>query len=268
MPTVISSRRSTPTATRARSIATLAVVCVDAAGGYVWSGDVVLHEIVSEARGEHVRTFAYHDEDAWEVVAQSDASRDAIDDGEWLVFFNDGIGTPLRLVDRNAHVVAELDLTPWGASTTRATDVRFVGQLADEETGLHYNRFRHYDPEAGRFISPDPIRLAGGPELYAAPYDPYSLVDPLGLRFPDSVKQAALQANTDENGGVVKCAECDTTCVQPQKSMKGVTPPQNEWQFDHIDPKKPKDPNATPGTDTLDNCQILCRKCNRKKSNN
>jgi uncharacterized protein RhaS with RHS repeats len=36
---------------------------------------------------------------------------------------------------------------------------RFQGQLFDEETGLHYNRFRYYDPDVGRFVSQDPIGL-------------------------------------------------------------------------------------------------------------
>ncbi|MGP5505837.1 RHS repeat-associated core domain-containing protein, partial [Psychrobacter celer] len=34
--------------------------------------------------------------------------------------------------------------------------IRFQGQHFDEETGLHYNRFRYYDPDMGMFISRDP----------------------------------------------------------------------------------------------------------------
>ncbi|WP_233626402.1 MULTISPECIES: RHS repeat-associated core domain-containing protein [unclassified Delftia] len=34
---------------------------------------------------------------------------------------------------------------------------RFQGQQFDEETGLHYNRFRYYDPVVGRFVSQGPI---------------------------------------------------------------------------------------------------------------
>ena len=43
--------------------------------------------------------------------------------------------------------------------------LRFQGQYYDAETGLHYNRFRYYDPDAGRFISRDPIGLAGTESL-------------------------------------------------------------------------------------------------------
>ncbi len=36
-------------------------------------------------------------------------------------------------------------------------NIRFPGQYYDEETGLHYNRFRYYDPVVGRYIGADPI---------------------------------------------------------------------------------------------------------------
>jgi RHS repeat-associated protein len=42
---------------------------------------------------------------------------------------------------------------------------RFQGQQFDEETGLHYNRFRYYDPVVGRFASQDPIGLVGSTNL-------------------------------------------------------------------------------------------------------
>ena len=59
--------------------------------------------------------------------------------------------------------------------------LRLPGQYFDEETGLHYNLFRYYAPECGRFISQDPIGLAGGLNLYAYAPNPLSYIDPLGL---------------------------------------------------------------------------------------
>ena len=51
----------------------------------------------------------------------------------------------------------------------------------DAESGLYYNRYRYYDPEATQYLSPDPIGLGGGirPQGYVA--DPNGWVDPLGL---------------------------------------------------------------------------------------
>ena len=58
---------------------------------------------------------------------------------------------------------------------------RFQGQIYDNETGLHYNRFRYYDPDAGRFISHDPIGLLGGDNQFQYAPNPVGWVDPLGL---------------------------------------------------------------------------------------
>ncbi|NHB59594.1 hypothetical protein G9F32_16505 [Acinetobacter sp. 194] len=51
----------------------------------------------------------------------------------------------------------------------------------DVETGLHYNRFRYYDPDAGRFISHDPIGLLGGDNHFQYAPNPVEWVDPFGL---------------------------------------------------------------------------------------
>ena len=60
-------------------------------------------------------------------------------------------------------------------------NLRFQGQYFDAETGLHYNRFRYYDPDIGRFVSQDPIGLAGGVNNYQYAPNPVGWIDPLGL---------------------------------------------------------------------------------------
>lgn len=60
-------------------------------------------------------------------------------------------------------------------------NLRFQGQYFDSETGLHYNRFRYYDPECGRYLSQDPIGLNGGDNLYQYASDPIDIIDPFGL---------------------------------------------------------------------------------------
>ena len=57
-----------------------------------------------------------------------------------------------------------------------------AGQYFDAETGLHYNYHRYYDPKIGRYLTPDPIGLAGGinPFVYAN-LNPINLIDPYGL---------------------------------------------------------------------------------------
>ncbi|AXY34664.1 RHS repeat-associated core domain-containing protein [Yersinia pseudotuberculosis] len=59
--------------------------------------------------------------------------------------------------------------------------LRYAGQYLDDETGLHYTTYRYYAPEVGRFITPDPIGLAGGLNLYQYAPNPLGWIDPLGL---------------------------------------------------------------------------------------
>jgi RHS repeat-associated protein len=64
---------------------------------------------------------------------------------------------------------------------TFAFNLRFPGQYFDKETNLHYNTFRDYSPEIGRYIESDPIGLRGGLNTYAYVYDnPLGVVDPMG----------------------------------------------------------------------------------------
>ncbi len=60
-------------------------------------------------------------------------------------------------------------------------ELRYQGQLYDAETGLYYNRHRYYDAESGQYLSPDPIGLNGGINLYSYVSNPLSWIDPLGL---------------------------------------------------------------------------------------
>jgi RHS repeat-associated protein len=98
----------------------------------------------------------------------------------------DHLGTPLRMYDADGQEVWAAEIGVFGELRNVRGDrfacpFRWPGQYEDAETGLYYNRFRYYSPEAGQYISQDPLRLFGGLAPYAYVHDPLVFRDPLGL---------------------------------------------------------------------------------------
>ncbi|WP_370459367.1 RHS repeat domain-containing protein [Cupriavidus sp. SW-Y-13] len=103
----------------------------------------------------------------------------------------DHLGTPQELTDETGEIAWSAQYKAWGAAQGVISDaarkagiqnpLRFQGQYLDHETGLHYNRYRYYDPVSGRFISKDPIGFAGGLNVFLYGPNPVGWVDPLGL---------------------------------------------------------------------------------------
>jgi RHS repeat-associated protein len=74
-----------------------------------------------------------------------------------------------------------------------AQSPRLQGQYFDAEAGPHYNPFRYYDPDVGRFVNQDPIRLSGGTNSYRYAANPIEYLDPLGLAGYNAMVQAFWQ---------------------------------------------------------------------------
>ncbi|MCC6489356.1 MAG: RHS repeat protein [Candidatus Hydrogenedentes bacterium] len=65
---------------------------------------------------------------------------------------------------------------------TATVNLRFPGQYYDAETTLFYNWNRYYNPARGRYISSDPVGLAGGLNTFGySSASPLTFVDPTGL---------------------------------------------------------------------------------------
>ncbi|MBA5806704.1 RHS repeat protein [Morganella morganii] len=99
-------------------------------------------------------------------------------------------GLPEELTDSQGRIIWHGDYSLWGklkreqhpvAGFRGQQNLRFQGQYFDRETGLHYNTFRYYAPDTGRFTQQDPIGLMGGLNLYQYAPNPLGWIDPWGL---------------------------------------------------------------------------------------
>ncbi|WP_299490937.1 glycohydrolase toxin TNT-related protein [uncultured Shewanella sp.] len=113
---------------------------------------------------------------------------------------NDHAGSPRELCSEEGHVEWRGKQQLWegfdsisnsrlpdrqyleqAANDPVSCDLRYQGQVYDQETNLYYNRFRYYDPDSCQYLTPDPIGMAGGLRPSSYVHNPMEWVDPLGL---------------------------------------------------------------------------------------
>ncbi|WP_418116948.1 RHS repeat-associated core domain-containing protein [Variovorax sp. 350MFTsu5.1] len=153
----------------------------------------------------------------------------------------DHLGTPRDLTDHEGRVGWSAQYKAWGEAREVISEagrragivnpIRFQGQYFDAETGLHYNRYRYYDPASGRYVSPDPLGLAGGLNLYAyVGGNPVRGIDPLGLvdinLFPhnEAIRQSA--DNIPSPPGTFTVGSHGNPSIMTDTALKGITPAQ------------------------------------------
>ena len=151
---------------------------------FVWDGSRLLQEYTY--KGSY--TYIYTDQDSYEPLAQ--IFDNAKDGKQYIAYFhNDQVGIPREMTDINGNLLWYGEYTAWGrlkkderVYRNAHQPFRLQNQYYDEETGLHYNLFRYYEPEAGRFVNQDPIGLWGGENLYQFADNALVWFDPLGLK--------------------------------------------------------------------------------------
>ncbi|MHC8306470.1 RHS repeat-associated core domain-containing protein [Pseudomonas sp. PB3P13] len=182
---------------------------------FFWQGD----NLVAESGKSHYRSYVY-EPGSFRPLAMLDGKGPK----KACPFYYqlDHLGTPQELTDYSGEIVWAAQYTAYGRLTRLNRDthqildqpLRFQGQYFDAESGLHYNRHRYYDPNVGRFLTPDPTRLAGGLNQYQYTRNPTGWVDPLGLT---------------ECPGTGKC-----------KRTEGVEDPAGKAKVDEGEPVQPK----------------------------
>ncbi|EGZ50929.1 RHS repeat domain-containing protein [Neisseria wadsworthii] len=150
---------------------------------FVWDGTRLLQEYTY--KGSY--TYVYTDQDSYEPLAQ--VFDNAKDGKQYLSYFhNDQIGIPREMTDQYGNLLWYGEYTAWGRLKTDERvykevhqPFRLQNQYYDQETGLHYNFFRYYEPDAGRFVNQDPIGLLGGDNFYQFAPNVNVWVDYFGL---------------------------------------------------------------------------------------
>ncbi|MGH4033711.1 DUF6531 domain-containing protein [Actinomycetota bacterium Odt1-20B] len=157
---------------------------------FTWDGETLCEQTTHSDSLPHSVTLTWehdglHPISQTERIAGRETPQDEID-SRFFAIVTDVVGAPTELVDETGHIAWRTRKTLWGITTWNSsasayTPLRFPGQYYDPETGLHYNRFRHYDPETARYLTPDPLGLSPAPNPSTYVRNPQLQSDPLGL---------------------------------------------------------------------------------------
>jgi RHS repeat-associated protein len=156
---------------------------------FYWEGDRLVAEVAPDGR---LRVYVHAGQNSLSpcLFVDYETVDAAPERGRVGALFVDQSAMPIaaedvtgRLVWRAArvHPYGRVEVAP-GNEIEIA--LRWPGHYFDGETGLHYNRYRYYDPVLGRYLQVDPLGQAGGMNLYAYPPNPLVDVDVLGLTHP------------------------------------------------------------------------------------
>ncbi|MEU0399250.1 putative T7SS-secreted protein [Streptomyces sp. NPDC006197] len=158
---------------------------------FVWDDTTLCEQTTHAAALPHPVALTW-DHEGFHPLTQTERvlATDTLDEPVAERFFaivTDLIGTPSELIDESGNLAWQRRSTLWGTTTwaansTTYTPLRFPGQYFDPETGLHYNYFRHYDPEVARYLTPDPLGLSPAPTPRSYVSNPLTWSDPLGLK--------------------------------------------------------------------------------------
>jgi RHS repeat-associated protein len=177
--------------------------------------------LLSETTAETTRTYLFEPE-GFRPLARVD--RTATTEPEIYYYHLDHLGTPHELTNTADRIVWSARYRAYGALAMKDGELidnplRFQGQYYDQETGLHYNLHRYYDPQTGGFLTQDPIGLAGGAQLYQYVPNPVAWVDPYGLACKETYYRTLSKQHYDQLTKTGKLPATSETFISPTESF-------------------------------------------------
>jgi RHS repeat-associated protein len=177
-------------------------------------GANVLGEYVYNGNGQRVKKYTnngaqctvYHYDQNGMLIAESSSSGTIkaeyiylngqplakIENNNVYYYHNDHLGTSILMTDENQNIVWEGEFKPFGEALTVngsvTNNLRFPGQYFDDETELHYNYYRDYNPVVGRYVEADPVGINGDVNIFNyVNGNPIMKIDILGLKTIDGM---------------------------------------------------------------------------------
>ncbi|HYR08210.1 MAG TPA: RHS repeat-associated core domain-containing protein, partial [Longimicrobium sp.] len=150
---------------------------------YVYDGDDLVLEV--DGAGNRIREYTY-----FPGIDRPHSMRQWAGGGGGAIYYYQmqRPGHVSGLVNTSNQLVNEYRYTPFGTPVNgypvqgTPNPLQYMARELDALSGLYYVRNRWYDPQQGRFVSEDPIGLAGGVNQYAyVGNDPLGATDPTGL---------------------------------------------------------------------------------------
>ncbi|WP_404487617.1 RHS repeat-associated core domain-containing protein [Pseudomonas sp. HT11] len=188
---------------------------------FFWQGD----KLVAEHHADRHRSYLY-EPDSFRPLALLEGFGPK--DIQPYHYQLDHLGTPQELTAPDGEIVWSAHYRAYGQISRLDIEkidnpLRFQGQYFDPESGLHYNRHRYYNPDIGRYLTPDPVKLAGGINAYRYAPNPTGWVDPLGLNTCPG-----------EGGCKLKVTSADEPSTKANVYKNEPEPPQSSDDEDYL----------------------------------
>ena len=185
---------------------------------FFWQGD----KLVAEHHADRHRSYIY-EPDSFRPLAL--LAGFGPQDTQPFHYQLDHLGTPQELTAPDGEIAWSAHYRAYGQISRLDINkvdnpLRFQGQYFDPESGLHYNRNRYYNPDIGRYLTPDPVKLAGGINAYQYAPNPTGWVDPLGLNTCPGADGCKPDAKKESPSRKTKVDEKSPSTPTPQRKRR------------------------------------------------